>query len=239
MEWTDRGFVLSARRHGESAVIVQLLTEAHGRHAGLVRGGAGTRARGVYQPGNLVSARWRARLAEHLGSLACELDAGHAARFLDQPGRLAALSAAASLVEAALPERLAYPAIFAGFAALIDALGGDGWAAETVRFELALLAALGYGLDLGACAATGAREGLAFVSPKSGRAVSAAAGAPYRDRLLSLPAFLLGDALAADAAAIAAGFALTGYFLEQHVFAPQGGRLPAARRRLAAQFAPR
>lgn len=238
MEWADRGFVLSARRHGESAAIVHLLTEAHGRHAGLVRGGGGRRARGLLQPGNLVAARWRARLAEHLGTMTCELEAGHAARFLDHAGRLAALAAAAALVEAALPERLPYPAIYAGFAALVEALGGERWPEATVRFEVALLAALGYGLDLSRCAATGTRDDLAFVSPKTGRAVSAASGRPYADKLFALPAFLLAaEAPPAAAADIAAGLSLTGFFLEQHVFAPQGGKLPAARRRLAERLA--
>ncbi|MBW8056354.1 MAG: DNA repair protein RecO, partial [Nitrospira sp.] len=143
MHWTDDGIVLSARRHGENSVVVQLLTRGHGRHAGLVRGGQGKRARGIYQPGNLVAARWSARLPEHLGNYTCELVDAHAARVFDDPDRLAALSAAAALAETALPEREPHAACFEGFLALLDALTGEHWAEVTVRWELALLAELG------------------------------------------------------------------------------------------------
>jgi len=192
MHWRDDGIVLSARPHGESAAIVHLLTREHGRHAGLVRGGQGRRARGVYQPGNLVAARWSGRLAEHLGSYTCELAQSHAARVLDEPGRLAALSAATAVCEGALPEREPHGACFEGLRVLLDALTGDHWAEVYVNWELALLADLGFGLDLARCAAGGDNDHLAYVSPKSGRAVSLAAGEPYRDKLLPLPAFLAG-----------------------------------------------
>jgi DNA repair protein RecO (recombination protein O) len=236
MDWSDRGIVLSARKHGETSLIVQLLTERHGRHAGLVRGGVSARARGLYQPGNLLAAQWRARLAEHLGNYACELMTGSAAALLDDGGKLAALSAACALAEAALPEREPHTDVFESFSALIAALARPGWEPHYVRFELDLLASLGFGLDLARCAATGANDNLAFVSPRSGRAVSLSAGEAWRDKLLALPAFLLADTAPAPGD-IGQGLALTGHFLERHVFAPQDRRLPPARIRLAERLA--
>jgi DNA repair protein RecO (recombination protein O) len=233
MEWCDTGFVLAARRHGEGSVIVELLTRRHGRHAGLVRGGQSPKLRAVLQPGNEVAAVWRARLAEHLGSIACELVRAHAARLLDDPDRLAGLMAAAALVAAALPEREPHPDLFASFGSLIEALdSGTGWAARYVGWERDLLAALGFGLDLGRCAVTGVTTDLAYVSPRTGRAVSRAAGLPYHDKLLALPDFLWHDE-PADRAQIALGMTLTGHFLAHHVFVPQGRTLPLARSRLA------
>jgi DNA repair protein RecO (recombination protein O) len=244
MDWTDRGIVLSARRHGETSLIVQMLTERHGRHAGLVRGGASARARGLYQPGNLLAAHWRARLAEHLGNFSCEMVTGSAAALLDNGGKLAALSAAAALAEAALPEREPHGDVFESLSALIAALGAArmaaDWAPVYVRFELGLLASLGFGLDLARCAATGTNDNLAFVSPKTGRAVSFSAGEAWRDKLLALPRFLIADATPherAERGDVDKGLALTGYFLERHVFAPHGKGLPAARLRLAERLA--
>ena len=239
MDWSDQGIVLSARRHGESAAIVSLLTLAHGRHAGLVRGGSGKRLRGVLQLGNELSASWRARLAEHLGSYTVELLRARAAPLLAQPDRLAALSAAAAVTEAALPEREPHPKIYEAFLALLEALAGEAlWPAVYVRFELGLLAELGFGLDLGSCASTGETEDLAYVSPRSGRAVSAAAGAPYAERLLPLPAFLLGRHEGPlGARDVLDGLRLTGFFLERQVFLPHGRREPAARIRLVERFA--
>ncbi|MEE9251567.1 MAG: DNA repair protein RecO [Alphaproteobacteria bacterium] len=248
MDWTDDGIVLSARKHGESAAIVMLLTRLHGRHAGLVRGGSGRRARGVYEPGNRVHSAWRARLPEHLGTYTCELVHSFAAAVLDDPLRLAALSAACALAEAALPEREPHEAVFQGLLALLSALespaanaaGALSWPPTYVRWELMLLKELGFGLDLSCCAATGASDGLAYVSPKSGRAVSSSAGAPYRDRLLPLPEFLAGKEAALrearPAAEIHRGLELTGYFLERHVFDPRDRPIPAARTRLVEGF---
>ena len=240
MEWTDQGIVLAARKHGEGSAVVSLLTRRHGRHAGLVRGGAGRRARGVLQPGNRVEATWRARLAEHLGSLTCELLHPAAAALLGDGLRLGALSAACAIVESALPEREPHPAVFEGLGVLIAALedGTEGaWATVYVKWELGLLRELGFGLDLERCAATGRNDRLAYVSPRSGRAVSLAAGEPYRNRLLPLPPFLLADGGIGDRREIADGLRLTGYFLESHVFGHHGRRLPAARRRLAERLA--
>ena len=232
MEWHDTGFVLAARRHGENAVIVELLTRDHGRHAGRVRGGQSPKLRPVLQPGNEVAAVWRGRLAEHLGTVVCEIVRTHAAGILDDPDRLAALAAAAALVAAALPEREPHPDVFASFARLVEALdSADDWPARYVGWEQDLLAALGFGLDLGRCAVTGATTDLAYVSPRTGRAVSRAAGLPYHDKLLRLPGFLWRSE-SADRDQIALGMSLTEHFLVHHVFVPQGRLLPSARTRL-------
>jgi DNA repair protein RecO (recombination protein O) len=231
MDWTDEGIVVATRKHGESAAIITLLTRTHGRHAGLVRGGAGRSARGLYQPGNTVVAHWRARLAEHLGSYACEPVRSHAAGLLDRAGALAALASACALADVVLPEREPHPSVYEATLALLDALASERFAEAYVRWELALLAELGFGLDLTRCAATGSNDGLAFVSPRTGRAVSAAAGEPYRDKLLVLPPFLIADE-AAPMTDVLAGLSLTGHFLDRCVFAPEGRAMPQARARL-------
>lgn len=243
MQWSDEGLVLSARKHGETSLIVSLLTREHGRHAGLVRGGAGRRARGVYQPGNLLAADWRARLAEHLGSYRCELLRAYSAELLTERLPLLALESAASLLDSALPERQPHDGLFAAFHALVQALDGPNWAVAYVWWEIGLLAGLGFGLDLESCAATGDTKNLIYVSPRTGRAVSAAAGEPYRERMLRLPAFLTAtDSDDAPDAPLGrddteAGLALTGHFLEHHVFAAQDRHLPGARVRLAEALA--
>ncbi len=240
MQWQDEGFVLAARPHGEHGLIVQLLTRGQGRHAGLVRGGQGSRVRGLYQPGNLLAANWSARLADHLGAYTCELVTAHAARLLDDPARLLALAAAAALSERALPEREPHPACFEGFKALLAALDGDHWAEVYVRWELALLAELGFGLELDRCAANpdwrpDGDDPLSWVSPRTGRAVSLSAGAAYRDRLLALPAFLRSEGDGGPEE-VAQGLALSGHFLERHIFHPQDRALPEPRQRLALRF---
>lgn len=237
MDWSDQGIVLSARRHGESSLVAQVFTREHGRHAGLARGGAGARARGLYQPGNLVAARWRGRLAEHLGSYVCELTRANAAAVIDDPARLACLASVCSLAEAALPERHPYPALFDATRALAGLLAtAPDWAGAYVRWELGLLDELGYGLDLAACAATGARHDLIYVSPRTGRAVGAEAGAPYAERLLALPPFLTGKGGAASATDVAAGLRLTGYFIERRLFAPHDRQAPPARERFVGRI---
>lgn len=234
MEWSDQGIILSVRPHGESGAIAILLTEQHGRHAGLVRGGGSSRQKGMLQPGNAVRATWRARLAEQLGSYVLELDASHAAGLFDDPLKLAGLTAACAVADRALPEREPHPAIHAGLLALIEAMGneelGDLWIAVYVRWELGLLAELGYGLDLSSCAATGSNDDLAYVSPRTGRAVSLSAGEPYRDRLLALPDFLIGRG-GGEIDDLLKGLDLTGYFLEKHLFNTQGEQSPAPRTR--------
>ncbi|MFT5540733.1 MAG: DNA repair protein RecO (recombination protein O) [Alphaproteobacteria bacterium] len=251
MEWQDEGLILSVRKHGESAAIVSLLTPDRGRHLGLVRGGQSRRRQSLLQPGNLVSATWRARLPEHLGTLSLEPGRDFAAGVLDDSLRLKALASLTSLLESSLAEGDPQPAIYAESLEMVARLAGEvggmdggrddgitafpAWLAAYVRWELALLRGLGFGLDLSSCAATGSREGLIYVSPRSGRAVSETAGVPWRDRLLPLPAFLTTDeAIPQGQDEIAAGLRLTGHFLERHPFAAGNRRPPAARERLLA-----
>lgn len=234
MEWRDEGIVLASRRFGENAAVVTLLTCEHGRHAGLVRGAAGRRGRALYQTGNRVEARWRARLGEQLGSFSCELLEAHGARMIDDPLRLAALTSAAALAEAGLPEREPHRSIYDRLLALLQSLGREDrnlpWPEDYVRWELTLLADLGFGLDLLRCAATGVTDELTHVSPRTGRAVSRAAAAPYLDQLLPLPAFL-GGSEPEQPGDVLRGLALTGRFLEQNIFPPPKG-MPSARGRL-------
>jgi DNA repair protein RecO (recombination protein O) len=235
MDWQDDGYVLTARPHGESAAIVSILTAEHGRHAGLVRGGQSRRHRGLLQTGNKVNATWRARLEDHLGTYTLELLSSSIAVILDEPGRLLALSSAATLAETTFPERESSPRLFSSFEALMAALDGERWAEIYVRWEMDLLIGIGFGLDLTRCAATGTAEDLIYVSPKSACAVSRQAGDPYKDKLLALPPFLLGDGEASDAD-IADGLRLSGYFLERHVFGARQLPLPDTRLRLAEKF---
>lgn len=234
MEWRDEGILVSVRRHGESAAIVEIFTACHGRHAGLVRGGAGRRMAPLLQPGAELSLDWSARLEEHIGSFRVDPIRPHGALLLDDAPALAALGSVTALIGVALPERAAHPALYAASRALIAALGREaGWRQLYALWELQLLGELGFGLDLGRCAATGSREDLVFVSPRSGCAVSREAGAPWADRLLPLPSFLrdpgAGPASPAD---LAAALALTGFFLEARL-GPTLPReaLPAARGR--------
>lgn len=228
MDWTDDGIVLATRKFGENGLIVSLLTREHGRHAGLVRGGAGKRAAGIYEPGNLVHAVWRARLEEQLGALSCEVRMAHAARHLSHPAQLAALISALSLVETALPEREPHASLFESLSALLVILGEPDWEQAYIRWEMILLSELGFGLDLSCCAATGTNDQLAYVSPKSGRAVSLSAGAPWKDKLLILPGFLVDG----EGGTVSDGLKLTGYFLESWLFNHLGRPVPAARTRL-------
>jgi DNA repair protein RecO (recombination protein O) len=237
MEWTDRGIVLSSRRHGEGSTIVELLTEAHGRHLGLARGGTSARLRSALQPGNTLEVTWRARLADHLGHLACEVMRSRAATLIAGRERLAGLQTLAALAHL-LPEREPAASMYEVLELVLDAmLAGDDWPALVVRFELGLLTELGFGIDLTSCAATGLANDLAYVSPRSRRAVSRSAGAPYHDRLLALPGFLVGRGGGASAQDLAAGFRLTGHFLVRDVFGPRGMPAPEARARLIALVA--
>jgi DNA repair protein RecO (recombination protein O) len=230
MEWTDEGIVLGVRRHGEANAILEVMTHAHGRHLGLVRGGAGSRMRPVLQPGNAVRATWRARLDEHLGHYVVEGLRLRAAALLDVSHALYGVTHLAALCRL-LPERDPHPLVYADLVAMLDRIDDPVVIAVAVaRFELKLLAELGFGLDLDRCAATGEAGDLGYVSPKSGRAVSRRAGEPWHDRLLRLPAFLLDDASARPSAGdLADGFAVTGFFLGRYVLEPRSLRLPEAR----------
>lgn len=234
IEWQDEGIVLSRRAHGEDAAVVQILTREHGRHAGLAKGAQSRRTRGTYEPGTVVQAVWRGRLPEHLGRFSCEPVASPAAELLTMPDRLQALAAATAVLAAAMPEREPHPAIFDGTRALLDALTGEHWAELYVQWEVSLLAGLGFALDLSRCAG-GGNDRLAYVSPRTGRAVSLSAGEPYKDRLLPLPAFLV-RASDGGPAEVAQGLRLTEFFLHRHIFGPADADVPAARRRLRARF---
>ena len=243
MEWTDEAIILSSRAHGENAAVVTVLTPSHGRHAGLVAGGQGRRSQPVLQPGNRVKATWRARLTEHLGNFTFDLSHSHAAAWLDMPEILSIIGSACAVTEASLPERQPMPGLYAGLATLFALRDADLWGPSYVKWEMGLLQALGYGLDLSKCAASGVEDNLTYVSPRTGRAVSREAGEPYQEKLFPLPSFLLGFGVW-DVEDIAKGLDLTGHFLSRHVFAhPQSrtliaipGDLPQARHRLAEYY---
>lgn len=239
MDWRDEGILLSARRHGESAAIVEIFTAAHGRHAGVVRGGASRRMAPVLLPGAELSVEWSARLEEHIGTFRVDPIRAHGALLLDDPAALATLGAVTALIGVALPERAAHPGLYAASRALVAGLGrAADWPARYALWELQLLGELGFGLDLSRCAATGATTELIHVSPKSGCAVSRAGGEAWADRLLPLPEFLrdgldgLQEAGSVPAGALRAALALTGFFLESRL-APTLPRetLPPARAR--------
>jgi DNA repair protein RecO (recombination protein O) len=229
MEWIDEGIVLGVKRHGETSIILELMTRAHGRHLGLVRGGSGPRLRGILQPGNTVRATWRARLDEHLGLYLVEAANLRTAGFLDKAHALHGVTHLAALCRL-LAEREPHAAIYDALQAILDRLEDPQAVGPMIaRFELDFLAELGFGLDLAACAATGAKDELVFVSPRSGRAVSRAAGEPYRDKLMRLPVFLRQDGVPPSPDDLLDAFTLTGFFLDRHAFAPRGLSLPEAR----------
>jgi DNA repair protein RecO (recombination protein O) len=229
MEWIDEAIVLGVKRHGETSIILELMTRAHGRHLGLVRGGSGPRLRGILQPGNAVHATWRARLDEHLGHYLVEPANLRAAGFMDKAHALHGVTHLAALVRL-LAEREPHAGIFEALEDILDRLDDRHAVAPLIaRFELDFLAELGFGLDLAACAATGAKDDLVFVSPRSGRAVSRAAGEPYRDKLMRLPPFLREETASPAPGDLVDAFALTGFFLDRHAFAPRGLVLPEAR----------
>ena len=230
MEWCDPAFILSARLHGETGAVVELLTEEHGRTAAHVAGGASRRMKSYLQPGARVMATYRARTSENLGSARLEPFGEGPAALFDDALALAGLSAAAAVAQGALPEREPHPGAYLAFEAFTTALASpEIWPAIYVRFEAGLLEELGFGLDLSRCAATGAMDELIYVSPRTGRAVSRQGGAPFADRLLRLPPFMLSSQGGLGEGDVADGLALTGHFLEQFVFAPLNRPLPPAR----------
>ena len=224
--------VLSARRWGESSLVVQILTREHGRHAGLVRGGGAVRHMHIYAPGNRVDVRWSGRLPEHLGHFSCELVDARAARVLERPLRLAAVSSVCALAEWFLAEREPAPTVHVNSEAMLERLvGTEEWRLAYVLWELSLLRDTGAGLDLTQCAVTGATADLAYVSPKSGCAVSRTGAGSWAPRLLPLPRFLFTGG-AADCDEILAGLSLTGFFMSRNARAHGRRNLPAARMRL-------
>jgi DNA repair protein RecO (recombination protein O) len=228
MEWRDEGIVLAVRHHGETSAIAEIFTLEHGRCLGLVRGGRSRHMRPILQAGNLVAIVWRARLEDHLGNFTLEPVSLRAGFIIENALRLTGLGSLTALAQV-LPEREPHPKLYQAMRIVLEAIDHDElWPALMVRWEMGLLDELGYGLDLSKCASTGQIDELIYVSPKSGKAVSKAAGLPYHDRLFGLPDFLKGG-VAASVGDIQAGLKLTGYFLERHVFGPRNTGIPQAR----------
>lgn len=233
MDWTEEAIVLAARPHGEAGVIATVLTEARGRHAGHVPGGQSSRAKAVWQPGNLVHARWGGRTSDQLGSFTAELLDPAAARAMEDPFALDLLLAACAVADGALPEREPHGAVYSALAALAANIAlGAALLPGLVAFEAGVLAELGYGLDLGRCAVTGRADDLAFVSPRTGRAVARDAAGEWAEKLFRLPPFMRGAA-AATRQDIADGLRITGHFLAARPFAALNRGLPGPRDRLA------
>lgn len=232
MEWDAPAIVLDARPYAEGDAIAAVMTAEHGLHRGLARGGNARGQAALWQPGNLAQVRWVARLSDQLGSFSGELVHPAAALAMDDPLALAMLSSACAVAEGALPDREAHPPVFEGLLRLIAGLPqGPMMIEELIRWELGLLSALGYGLSLGCCAISGATEGLTWVSPRTGRAVTEAAAGVWKGRLLRLPGFLVSDA-PGSASDWRDGLRLTGHFLERDAFGHQHRPLPVARRML-------
>lgn len=230
MQWQDEGIVLGIKRHGESNAIAEIMTREHGRHLGLVRGGRSRRMQPVLQPGNGVAVTWRARLDQHLGSFQIEPVDLRAARLMETATGVYGVQAMGALLRL-LPERDPHAHLYQALGIILNNLHQPIDAGELfVRFEIAVLDDLGFGLDLSRCAATGTIEQLRYVSPKSGRAVSRDAGIPWQDKLLALPSFLAdGSKQAAEPESLKDAFELTGFFLNRHVYEPRGMEMPDAR----------
>jgi DNA repair protein RecO (recombination protein O) len=239
MEWSDEGIVLGLRPFGENGAILEALTREHGRHLGLVRGAMSKRLKGSLEPGNAVKLHWRGRLDQQLGGYTVELAVARAAAFFDDALKLGGLQAACAVCAALLPERELHARAFEALDALLQSISlhaSPSWVEDYVRFELMLLEDLGFGLDLAQCAATGVTNDLCFVSPKTGRAVSAGAAEPYRDRLLKLPHFLTPEDGAVAGNDLVDGLVLTGFFLER-VALEHSATLPQARARFHERLA--
>ncbi len=232
MEWRDQGVLLAVRKHGENSAIIEVFTAEHGRHAGVVRGASSRKMTPVLQPGAQLDVTWRARLADHLGSYTVEPLRSRAAAVMADRLTLSALNSICALLAFALPEREAHDALYQRSVILFDLLGNtEGWPLAYLRWELALLEDLGFGLDLRRCAVNGSRDDLAYVSPKSGRAVSTEGAGEWADRLLPLPLCLLGQGPAPDSEIID-GLRLTGHFLTHWLAHSLGNNpLPVARQR--------
>ncbi|MBY6044195.1 DNA repair protein RecO [Phaeobacter italicus] len=225
MEWRDQGILLRMRRHGEGSAIVDMFTAEHGRHAGVIRGGASRKMAPILQPGAQLDLLWRARLEDHLGSYQAELMRSRAGAALSGRLALAGLNAVTGLLAFCLPDREPHPDLYLRSERLLDLLGEDDiWPLAYLQWEMALLEELGFGLDLSCCAVSGALEELIYISPKSGRAVSRASAGEWADRLLPLPAVMRGEG-EAGTGEILQGLSTTGFFLE-HRLAPSLGNTP-------------
>ena len=239
MEWRDQGILLSARRHGETSAIIEVFTPEQGRHAGIVRGGTSRKIAPSLQPGAQLDLAWRARLEDHIGAFTVEPLRSRAAVAMQDRLALAGLNAVTALLSFCLPEREPHPALYQRTEALLDMLGqGDVWPLAYLKWELRLLEEMGYALDLESCAVTGVSEELIYVSPKSGRAVSAKGAGEWANRLLPLPTVLRGGT--GSDAEIAQGLVTTGHFLTAHLARDLGGKpLPEARARFIDAFSRR
>jgi DNA repair protein RecO (recombination protein O) len=237
MEWRDQGILLSARKHGETSSIIEMFTPNQGRHVGVVRGGTSRKIAPILQPGAQLDVVWRARLEDHIGSFSVEPVRSRAAVAMGDRMALAGLNTVTALLSFCLPEREAHAALYDRTQALLDLLGqSDVWPLAYLQWEMCLLEEMGYALDLTVCAVTGATEGLCYVSPKSGRAVSLKGAGEWADKLLPLPDVLRGEGEGTDAE-IGQGFVTTGYFLERHLAQNLGGKpLPEARARFVEAF---
>ncbi len=239
-QWTDQGIVLSARAHGEGGAVVSLLTENNGRHAGYVHGAMSSKKRGMLEPGSQAKAQWSARISDSLGTYALESEKGLPDGVLDSSLKLAALLSACSLCDAALPEREGHSGLYHGFIALMEMLQTDHWGAAYVMWEISLLRELGFHLELDKCAGGGDVDTLCYVSPKTGRAVSKAQAAPYKEKLLELPNFLrpenAREGEAGDKEDIILGLKMTGYFLEHWAFIHHAKGVPEPRLLLEERF---
>jgi len=232
MEWQDTGAVLISRKHGESSAILEVFTENHGRHAGVVRGATSRKTAPALQPGTQVAVTWRARLEDHLGSYTVEPIKSRAVAVMGGRAELAALNAVTAILTFALPEREAHPQLYARTMMLLDMIGEtEAWTLAYLHWELALLEELGFGLDLSECAVTGVTQELIYVSPRTGRAVSRVGAGEWADRLLPLPACLV-MAQEAEPSEIADGLRMTGHFLNTWLAPALGNKeLPGARQR--------
>ena len=238
--WRDNGIVLFSRPHGESGAVISLMTEHHGRHAGYLHGASSSKNKIFQEPGTEASVDWQARTSDQLGHFKLEYKKNWAGLLMDERLRLAAMLSACHMTERALPERENHPEIYYGLKALFETLQSDIWGAAYVLWELAFLKELGFAIDLSRCAGGGDAETLAYVSPKTGRAVSKAAGEIYKEKLLNLPEFLKpnGDKdLAGTETDVLTGLQLLSYFWENWVFAQHSQGIPDARLRFEAQFA--
>ena len=235
LEWQDSGVILSVRGHGETGGVVSILTHDHGRAMGYVYGATSTKTRGILEPGNLVSVDWKAKSNDQLGTFTLELEKSTAANVMDDPAKLTAMQSACVLADKTLPEREKHAGVYEGTKALMASFATDIWAPTYIYWEIGLLRELGFGLDLSKCAATGSVDNLIYVSPKSGCAVSAAAGEIYKEKLLALPSFLRGQG-SYEESDILNGLKLTGHFLLHRVFSQSNTNLPESRLRLEEKF---